>query len=161
MTSPSSSPAFSLWKLAFPYLCLRRLTAGWNISVGMATAVRAGLSRNCGSFRGRCKRFCSSPEAQDHFWDSPGTPLLLPGEICTGPKPPHSSQINAGVVNERSYTTTSAIRLVACTATDFHIFWFSGVGYSVLYPNLDTIYSFKWKPTFRPKTLPSSSGLKD
>ena len=40
MTSPTRSPSFSLWKLTFPYLCLRRLTAGRNISVSMATASR-------------------------------------------------------------------------------------------------------------------------
>lgn len=118
MTSPSRSPAFSLWKLTFPYLCLRQLTAGRNISVGMATAVRAGLSRNCGSFPGRSKRFCSSPETQDHFWDSPVPLSCYREEICTGPKPPHSSQINAKVMIEWSYTATSTIRLVACTVTN-------------------------------------------
>ena len=55
MTPLSSSPAFYLWKLTFPYLCLRLLTAGRNISVGMATAVSAELSRNCGSFPLRFK----------------------------------------------------------------------------------------------------------
>jgi len=134
VTSPSSSPSLSLWKLTFPYLCLRRLTAGRNISVGMETAVPPGLSRNCGSFPGRSKRFCSSPEIQSYFWDSPGHRLLLSGEICTGRKSRHSSQINAEVMNKWSSTTTSTIRLTACTVTNFLTFLFADVSYSVLYP---------------------------
>ena len=84
MMSPFRSPAFSFWKLTFPYLRFRRLRAGRNISLSMATAVWAGLSRNCGSFPGRSKIFCSFPEIQHYFLDSPGPVSFYRGKFARG-----------------------------------------------------------------------------